>query len=271
MSFLKKQIIITKIVFAAFVPYGSGAPIHKNRPYHGIAYNYHCTTTYTFDDKEPFVCHHGDCIYLPAGSNYKVNLCSKDNPSAGTYAINFLTNDNTTNSPFKHTAKNSARTLSLFMGANKLYQKKNIGFEEMSLSHLYEIFSILKSENETLYPSDKALTILKPCLDYIDSNYISENISTAHLASLCNISEQYLRRLFSKVFSISPSVYIRNMRMCYAKELLESGEYTISDAATLSGFNDIAYFSREFKKATGLTPLSYKNSNLLRRNISSEI
>ena len=47
------------------------------------------------------------------------------------------------------------------------------------------------------------------------------------------------------------------MRIRYAKDLLDSGEYSISDAAFISGFNDVAYFSREFKKATGTQPSEY--------------
>ena len=55
-------------------------------------------------------------------------------------------------------------------------------------------------------------------------------------------------------------VYIRNMRIKYAAELISSGLYSVTDAAMMSGFNDVAYFSREFKKVLGVTPRDYKMS-----------
>ena len=46
----------------------------------------------------------------------------------------------------------------------------------------------------------------------------------------------------------------------YAKELLRSGERSVTDVAILSGFNDAAYFSREFKKIEGVSPTEYMKS-----------
>ena len=95
-------------------------------------------------------------------------------------------------------------------------------------------------------------------MNYIDENYTKENISISYLAELSGVSESYLRRLFQLVFSVSPAVYMRNMRIKYAKELLLSKEYSVTDVAMLSGFNDAAYFSREFKKSEGVSPSDYE-------------
>ena len=50
---------------------------------------------------------------------------------------------------------------------------------------------------------------------------------------------------------------MRNLRLKYAKELLRSREYSVTDVGTLSGFNDAAYFAREFKKAVGKSPSEF--------------
>ena len=261
MSFLNSN-VISEIVAACFVPVGTGAPIHNNRKSHGLAYNYDCEITYRFSTGEVFKCTHGECIYLPKGSNYTVDKAetSKD-LSQGVFAINFQTlNDSqTVSTPFKTNKMDSL--LSSFKKAEKSWISKTTSFNEICFSELYKIISNINI-NETSFDiknENRAKKILKPALDFISKNFDSEYIDTATLASLCNVSEVYLRRLFNKAFSVSPSVYIRNVRINYAKELLKTGEYSVTSIAYLSGFNDTSYFSREFKKILGVSPIEYKS------------
>lgn len=77
---------------------------------------------------------------------------------------------------------------------------------------------------------------------------------------MCDISEDYFRRIFKNTFGISPRKYINNMKISYSNELITSGMYTITEAAELSGYTDMSYFSREFKKAFGVCPADYRKS-----------
>ena len=54
---------------------------------------------------------------------------------------------------------------------------------------------------------------------------------------------------------------LREMRMDRARSLVSSGGYTIAQIAYMTGFNDTHYFSKVFKKETGLTPTVYRNQN----------
>lgn len=80
------------------------------------------------------------------------------------------------------------------------------------------------------------------------------------LSQNANISYEYFRRIFENVYGVSPVKYLNKLRIDRAKELLNSGMYTVADAAFQSGFSDISYFSRFFKKETGLSPSEYKKS-----------
>ena len=118
----------------------------------------------------------------------------------------------------------------------------------------------MKRERERYSPQKQTYDKLAPALEYINENYTRGAIPLSQLASLVGVSEVYLRRLFQSAFSVSPAVYMRNLRIKYAKELIRSGEYSVTDIAMLSGFGDTSYFSREFKRAVGLSPSEYERS-----------
>jgi len=261
MEFLNQEFVVAKITAAVFVPAGSGNPVHKNRPSHGLAFNVDYPSTYRFDDGNVLTCHAGECIYLPQGASYTVDKVASAGsfpPGAGVYAINFhISGPTEAPKPGIMQVRGKDEMLSAFIKAENAWRQKSVGFYEECFINLYRIVRELKQEAARYSPLGKALAILAPALEYINANYTSENISLSHLAALCGISEPYLRRLFRGAFSVPPAVYMRNMRIKYAKELLRSGEYSVTDAAILSGFNDTAYFSREFKKVTGVPPGRY--------------
>ena len=77
------------------------------------------------------------------------------------------------------------------------------------------------------------------------------------LSSMCQISYEYFRRLFENFYGISPVKYVNNLKITRAKELIESGMYSVTEAAFASGYTDMSHFSREFKKSTGFAPSRY--------------
>ena len=83
-------------------------------------------------------------------------------------------------------------------------------------------------------------------------------MSLRDFAAMCNISEAYFRRLFEAKFGVSPKEYIKEKRLGYAKQLLETGEVSIADTAFLCGYSENTHFSREFTKRVGVSPNEYK-------------
>lgn len=257
---MKSKIAVSEISLACFVPGNSGSPVHRNRKYHGLAFSFEHTIEYEFLSGEKLRCASGECAYLPKGSDYNVNKISGGFENSGTYAINFLFDDrNETYKPFKIKFKNPEAVLSAFERARRAWKNKGVGFEEECFSELYTVIKLLKAE--AFLPSNpKNLSVIMPAVSYIKEHYTEEAIKIPVLAELCSVSEQYLRRMFASSLGVSPAVYIRNMRIKYAKELIISGEHSVSEVATLSGFEDVSYFSREFKKAVGVSPSEFANS-----------
>lgn len=94
---------------------------------------------------------------------------------------------------------------------------------------------------------------------YLESHYL-DNTSIDEIAKMCNISPTCFRRLF-KEYSPYPPIQYRNiLRIKKAQELLRTGEYSVLDVADAVNIPDVCYFSKLFKKITGLSPVKYKGN-----------
>lgn len=107
-------------------------------------------------------------------------------------------------------------------------------------------------------PSDVAL--YQKIRAYVEENYTTSTLSVAQIASHFNMSASYLGSIFKKISHISILQYISDLRINQAKKLLEEGTLKISEVAEMSGYSDVYYFSKKFKKACGCTPKSYASS-----------
>ena len=91
------------------------------------------------------------------------------------------------------------------------------------------------------------------------SEHIEENPTITELAAFSNVSEVYFRRLFLNAYGISPKEYIIQKRIEYAKTLLSSGDFSVSEVGSLCGYAEPCHFSREFSKRVGISPVQYEN------------
>lgn len=98
-------------------------------------------------------------------------------------------------------------------------------------------------------------------VNFIEKHY-SDDISLSDVAQYINISKNHLSYLFKKETGQTFSDYLIQYRMTKARKLLESNrKYTVSEIAEMTGFHDTGYFSKVFKKTTGLSPNQYKKGN----------
>lgn len=80
----------------------------------------------------------------------------------------------------------------------------------------------------------------------------------AELARAAGYSVDHFSRLFLEVTGLRPQNYAIRARMARARQLLAESNLTIGMVAEALGFQDIFYFSRQFRQQTGRTPSAYR-------------
>ncbi len=117
---------------------------------------------------------------------------------------------------------------------------------------LYYYITTQINENNFILHKD-ALEMVK---EYILINY-KEHYSVEFLANMVNLSPSYFRTLFKRYTGQTIIQYQNSVKIEKACALLRSGLCNVTEAAEATGFSDIYYFSRLFKKIKGKTPIKY--------------
>ena len=90
--------------------------------------------------------------------------------------------------------------------------------------------------------------------------HLHEDIGVAEMADIAGLSRSHFSRLFHQTEGMTAREYIEHLRIKNAMSLLAQRDMTIKEAAQASGFRDENYFTRVFKRATGLTPSEYRRA-----------
>ncbi len=94
-------------------------------------------------------------------------------------------------------------------------------------------------------------------LEYVRENY-ARPIKLEELAEVAHLSPSQFDARFQKVFHITPTKHLLNVRIRAACNLLAKTNDTISSIALETGFYDHSHFSRNFKKAMDCSPSEYR-------------
>lgn len=89
---------------------------------------------------------------------------------------------------------------------------------------------------------------------------LTANLTLSSLAAMQNISPSYLSALFKQEVGETLTEYVNGKRIKRAMQLLETTKMQVQTVAQNCGILDVHYFSKIFKKATGMTPKEYRES-----------
>lgn len=96
--------------------------------------------------------------------------------------------------------------------------------------------------------------------EYIKRN-LGTKLSLNQVSDVFNFSPNYLSHLFSKVAKVNYVEYITETKIAAAKEMMARGEGRIYEISQKLGYESAFYFSKVFKKITGLSPREYMQQN----------
>lgn len=99
-----------------------------------------------------------------------------------------------------------------------------------------------------------------PCgqvMNYLKQN-LDKDVTLDHLAQMVHLNKNYLVQLFRETYGQTPIQALIRMRMARATDLLVNTELSVSQIAAACGYASASYFTAEFKKHFGTTPLKHR-------------
>ncbi len=88
--------------------------------------------------------------------------------------------------------------------------------------------------------------------------YYDTELSMQDVARAMNYSDAYFCKLFKQCFQVNFSVYLNEYRISRAKEMLQATRLNVREVSVACGYSDSNYFTRVFKRITGMTPTEYR-------------
>ena len=138
-------------------------------------------------------------------------------------------------------------------------QLKRANYDDIIKLYLHHILlTINRYIKESQQTSNETINDIERAVHYFNDNY-TKPISIEQYAEEHLMSANWFIHSFKSVMKVPPMQYITNLRIAAAKGYLDNSNKTINEIAAAVGYDNALYFSRVFKKRTGMSPSEYKN------------
>lgn len=111
---------------------------------------------------------------------------------------------------------------------------------------------------ETPQIVDADTEMMKQLLGYLEEHISDPSMKIDDLADAVNLGRSVFYGKIKSIVGMTPVDFVRHIRMQRAEELIAKSTYPFSQIAYMVGFSDPKYFSKCFKKETGMTPSEYR-------------
>ena len=152
------------------------------------------------------------------------------------------------------------------------YILKPYGEEELISSveeaiRIYEWYAFQPGRKKTSAPrpgeqkdEDSRTGLVRQEIETYIRTHFSEDLSMQDMARVMNYSDAYFCKLFKQCFKVNFSTYLNEYRVNHAKTMLAETNDSIKEISMGCGYTDSNYFTRVFRRITGMTPSEYRQS-----------
>ncbi|MCI8482797.1 MAG: AraC family transcriptional regulator [Lachnospiraceae bacterium] len=229
-------------------------------------------------DLEPFFVQQGDILIVPPGHLHSIEQC-EDHSMEYENIIFQLTmlmasqGDACTEEFFQPLLQGQLLLPGCFSRNAPLYPKLALcldtideicktfpkGYQLAIKGQLFSLFYALASSVQAPLPrqKNKSLDRLKNILKYVETNY-HDKISIADAARICGFSQSHFMKFFKSAMNVSFTDYLNDYRLTMAARLLLSSSDSIVTIAVETGFENLSYFNRMFKRKYRCTPTAFR-------------
>lgn len=152
--------------------------------------------------------------------------------------------------------------ITLFESIIHELQIKNPPFHQLCTSYLLQLLASYSRAAKRLQGGEKTSgnSNMEKVIKAMNEEFQQEH-AVAYYAEMANLSLFQFIRSFKKLTGFTPARYIEKIRIAKARELLRDSSLSIAEISAIAGYRDPFYFSKVFKKASGITPSEYRNSS----------
>lgn len=143
-----------------------------------------------------------------------------------------------------------------YSGSDAVYAKLLAKSKLMELIACYVMDLEIDAEHMS-FKHTSTVNKLSEVLDYIDE-HIARNMTVEELAGIVYMHPNSFIRLFKQYAGMPPIQYITHKKIEKAKQSLALTALSVTEISEQLGFNDMFYFSKQFKKHAGVTPTDYR-------------
>lgn len=159
-----------------------------------------------------------------------------------------------------------AKVISEMARIVETYQQQPFGYEWMIKSSFYSIMAEIivnqafVTQNEQSVMTSEKLERFKKSISYIQEHYKSP-ITVEDIAGAAGIGVDHFYKFFKQISGETPVTYVNRHRTRIAANLLKYTDLSVLDVALQSGFDNVSYFIKTYKKYTGLTPSAWRKKS----------
>jgi YesN/AraC family two-component response regulator len=148
----------------------------------------------------------------------------------------------------------------LIFGLNYVYLREIDNFKSIEeLTHWLSMIMSRFTDNVFNFTGVKHSDIIYKATTYIKNHYM-EKITLEVVAGEVFLSPPYFSKVFKEEVRCTFNHYLNKIRIDQSKRLLLNQHIPLADVSNLVGYEDQSYFSKVFKKLTGLSPLKFRQS-----------